>query len=268
MFSCFPFVYIDLALAGVQDHFYSDVLRSSNGVMLGAKEFRAPQGSLGLGAVTAQRCFVIMLGADSRFDLRQYFHASPAATLSNGPVWQWAVHIDEFDPGHIGTMPEGKPRLSQLFATQVGHDYVVVANNLEDLQEVVNKLASSGASYGNLTAMHGWETIRRHEVWGYRRYRHTEATDTMAAGMADVAPGTEAFACFLDLRKKTLTAQLIPGPVDGARAAQRLNARNDFPPLMRSEKGIWETSITFSNDEKSDEAAWDVVGLFGFIVYS
>jgi hypothetical protein len=150
----------------------------------------------------------------------------------------------------------------------VRHDYVVVANNLGDLREVAGKLAAPDANSVDLAWMRDGENIRQHEVWAYRRYPRSGVSDPMAAGMADVVPGTEALTCFVDLQKKTLTVKLIPGSAEGEGTAVKMNARQGFPALKPSGNGRWESSVAISGDAQSDEAVNAVVGLFGFIVYS
>ena len=264
----YPFEYLNLAIAGLPDKFFSRVLNDSVGVFVGAKEFRPPQGSSGLGSVLSHRCYVVLLRDGSKFDLKQHFRTDLAAALVNGPVWKWAVHIDEFGPEHIGRMPAGKPRLSQLFATQVGRQYILISNNLKELRDVANELVSGNQKLENLTRIHDWGTISQYDVWGYRRYRYSGVISKVAAAMEDVEPGTEAVACFLDSQKKTLTVQLFINTVQGERTVERMNTRNNFPPLIQSRKGLWASSILLSGDNKSDEAVLVIVGLFGFRIYS
>jgi hypothetical protein len=211
---------------------------------------------------------VVLLGDASEFDLKRHFQTEPVAVLANGPVWKWAVHIDEFGPEHIGRMPAGKPRPSEIFATQVRREYILVSNNLKELQEIAKELASANQKLENLTRMHDWESISHHDVWAYRRYRYSGVTNKVAAGMEDVAPGTEAVACFLDSQTKTITVRLFIDTAAGKHTVERMNSKNKFPPLMRSRKDLWETSILLSGDNKSNEATLVIVGLFGFLAYS
>src|SRR5216683_4056243 len=47
----FPFAYLEAALSELQGGIFADMLNDSDGILQGAREFRSPQGSLGLGAV-------------------------------------------------------------------------------------------------------------------------------------------------------------------------------------------------------------------------
>jgi hypothetical protein len=252
----FPFVYLKGALDTVDSRTYADVLANSEAVLVGAKDFRPPSG---LGAVRSQRCYVAILKSRSGFDFRRYFH-EPAANSADGmPIWSWTAKLSEFG--------ENDTKSSSIYAAQVGQSYALVSNDLKELQTLAARLSSHDGDSQPLTGVREWSSVSRHEVWGYRRYRHTGVVDQMAAGMTDVRPGAEALAFFLDSREKAIVLRLFLNPPADERTVALINSRATLPPLKPSGGGVWETTIPLAGNEESSERTFIVVGLFGFPVY-
>jgi len=254
----FPFSYLQGALDALAGQFPTDTLASSEAVLVGAKDFQPPKG---LGPVRSQRCYVVVLGKRGAPDLRKTFNYDPVASAAGAPVWNWGAKLGEFGEGDL--------RTSSLYAVVVANSYLLVSNNLAELQSVADKLASvTDDSSRTLSGIRQWESVSRHEFWGYRRYRHTGVADRMAAGMADVTPSAEALIFFLDSNKKSVLRLLASDD----RTAEKMNAGISkagvgWPPLKASGARAWETAISFSGDEQSAERTFIVVGLFGFPVY-
>jgi hypothetical protein len=167
----------------------------------------------------------------------------------------------------VGEFGENDPKPSSLFATQVGRSYALVSNDLKELQVVAQRLASSDGDSEALNGIREWESVRQHEVWGYRRYRHSGIVDPMAAGMADVTPGVEALMFFLDSKKKAGVLRLFLKSHADERTVAMMNSRATLPPLKPSGVGAWQTTFPLAGDENSFEHLADVVGLFGFATY-
>jgi hypothetical protein len=120
-----------------------------------------------------------------------------------------------------------------------------------------------------LSEIREWKSVSQHEVWGYRRYRHTGIADPMAAGVADVTSSAEALIFLLNSDKKAGVLRLLASDDSTAEKmnAGMAKARVAWTPLKPSGAGAWETTIPFSGDEQSADRTFVVVGLFGFPVY-
>ena len=257
----FPFWYLEGALDNFGKQFSTSILAGSEAVLVGAKDFQAPRGPRGLGPVRSQRCYVVVLGKHGAPDLRKTFNYDPVAFVAGAPVWNWGASLGEFG--------DGDPRASSLYGAAIANSYFLVCNDLPDLQSVAGKLASTTDDSARvLGEIRGWQPVSQHELWGYRRYRHTGVADRMAAGMADVTPSAEALIFFLDSNRKGVLRLLASdsGTPDKINAAMT-NARVSWPPLKPSGPGAWESTISFSGDEQSADRTFIVVGLLGFPVY-
>jgi len=254
----FPFAYLEGALDSLESPASGAVLANSESILLGAKDFLPPAG---LGPVRSQRCYVVVLKNRSAFDLSKYFQTTSVASAAGMPVWTWTAKLGEFG--------ENDQRLSSLHAMQIGQSYVLVANDRKELQLLAGHLASKDRDSHILGEIREWESVSRHEVWGYRRYRHAKIVDPMAAGMADVTSSAEALIFLLNSDKKAGVLRLLASDDSTAEKmnAQMAKAKIEWTPLKPSGRGAWETTIPFSGDEQSADRTFIVVGLFGFPVY-
>jgi hypothetical protein len=252
----FPFVYLRGALESIGSSTYADLLGNSEGALVGAKDFRPP---VGLGAVRSQRCYVVILKPRSAFDFRKYFHKGAVASAAGMPVWNWTAKLNEFG--------ENDPKPSSLYAAQVGQSYALVSNDLSELQLLAANLRSPSDELQVPEGVRNWSSLSRHDVWGYRRYAHASVTDRMAAGMADIGPGAEALAFFLDLHRKAIAVRLYLNPPTDERTVAMINSQATLPPLHPTGSGVWETDILLSGNEQALERTFIVIGLFGFAVY-
>lgn len=233
----------------------AEILRSGEAVLVGAKDFRPPTG---LGSVQSQFCYIIVLGTQGAPDLRKYFSGFPAGSASGNPVWQWSAPPQE-----------GHPTPYAFYVAQISGSYVLVSNNLDELQTVASRLISSEKSTPTLTDVRDWKLISQHDYWGYRRYRHSGVVNKDAAGVSDVTPSAEALIFFADPIQKTGVLRLLDadGGSRGKLNAAMSKAKAPLPPLRPSGEGAWEAMIPFAGDQETGERMFDVMGLFGFAVY-
>jgi hypothetical protein len=250
-----PFAYLIRALNSLDNSASNEILRRSEAVLVGAKDFRAPAG---LGAVHAKLCYVLLLRTGSGLDSRRYFNKSSPTTVSGINIWNWSADIGEFG--------EGDRRSSSVFATQVADSYLVVANDIKDLTEIVGQLNSAKNISGSSDSMRGLDSVRQHELWGYRHYRHDEIVDRTAAGMADVTPGTEALYFYVDVADKKAVLGIL-GSAGGAGTIKNINLADFLPALEERGAGTWESTISLAGNEKSYAQVFGVMGLFGFAIY-
>lgn len=248
-----PFAYLRGGLDSLGKSTAPEILGSSQAVFVGAKDFRPPQG---LGGVQSKFCYVI-LGRGSIPDLRKYFSTTPVSYTAGAPVWKW------FAPPQ-----EGHAKRYSFFMGQVQSSFILISNDLEELQTVANRLTSSDEDTG-ITHIPEWELLSQHDYWGYRQYRHGDAVDREAAGLSDVTPSAKALMFLVDFQKKEGVLRLLASDkstADKLNSAMR-NSRVTLPPLEASNVGAWETVIPLADNERTIERMFIVMGFFGFGVY-
>lgn len=255
-----PFNYLKAGLRQLGTDMPSEVLRNGDSVFLGAKEFSPPDG---LGPVHSRRCYVVVLSGDHDVDLRRHFRASSVASFAGQPVWTWTANL--------GELGENNPRASTLYAAQVGRSYVLVSNDLAEIQTVGEYLTSAAAGAEGLSGIRDWEFVRRHDMWAYRRCRFAGVVDTSAVGLGDFTPAALAVAFWIEPGRKSGTLRLFTSPGD-ASAAVRFNEKMRQPgallsPLAPAGPNLWEVSVSIAEGRRSGEELFEVTGLFGFATY-
>jgi len=251
----YPFALLPGALNSLGKQAADEILESSEAVLVGAKDFRAP---VGLGQVRAQICYVVILKRERALELRKYFTKAPSASAAGSRVWQWSAKLAEFG--------RDDPRLSSLYATQIAQAYLLISNNLRELQTLASRLSSSDQDLQTLAKLRDWESISQHQLWGYRRYRHTGIVNPVAAGTSEVTHGAEALMFFVDFEKKVVVLRLLSSVTDEGTPA-KMNATATLPRFKPRGPGVWEIVAPLSGDEDSFERMFAVMYLFGFGIY-
>jgi hypothetical protein len=259
-----PFGYLYEAYAPVPGHPIKEILKAGSGVFVGAKDFRRPEGSLGLGEVRSRRCYVVLLKNAGSFDIALYLRRLQSATLIDGGMWKWTVHIDEFGPEVVNGMPMGKPKTSSIYSRQIGNRFLLLSNDLQEMKIVSDRLAVVSQDHPTQDEIRKWGEITQNQVWGVRSYEHYVDQDKVAAGTQEVSPGTKAIACFLRLDRKALSVRVFTSSIEGEDTIKKLNSNRLFPLFKPIGAGIWESAIPTSDGAALNAA----MGLFGFIVYS
>ena len=252
----YPFGFLLGALDSLGKQAGNEILENGEGVLVGAKDFRAPAG---LGQVVSQLCYVVILKSGTSFEPRTYFNDAPADTAGDSQIWHWSAKLNEFG--------RDDPRPSSLYAAKVAQSYFLVSNNLTELKEIASRLSTPNRPLPTLSKLREWESVRQHRLWGYRRYRHTGTVNPVAAGTQEVTSGAEALIFFVDFDKKLGVIRLISSLADEGTAA-KMNAKAVLPRFEPRASGIWETLTKFSGDEDSFERMVAVMYFFGFGVYA
>jgi hypothetical protein len=247
-----PFAYLLQGLDALGKSASQEMLSSSDAALVGAKNFRPPAGSTGLGDVQSQFCYVIVLGARSTFDLSKVASKSGVMSSAEGTAWKWSAK---------GT--EGHPEPHVFFASQGAHSYVLISNNLDGLHAMAAKLSAIDTA-PTMSSIRDWESISQHEEWGYRVYRHIEADSKDAAGTVDVTPDVQALAFFVHFKQKAGVLRLF-SPTAGT--ADKMNAARLLSPFKAAGTGAWETIIPLTGDRKSSDQLFVAMSWFGFGVY-
>jgi hypothetical protein len=249
----YPFSYLLAALDNLDANARAQLIENSSSTLVGAKDFLPP---VGLGRVHSSLCYIVVLGEGSKFKLAEHFttNSSQSGVLR---VWGWAPRLGEF--GEDDQSP------SSLYATQLSDRYVLVSNHPDELRQVAERLGSP-AHVPMATVLKDWQLVSQRPFWGYRRYKHTQPKDSVAAGTTDVTAGAEALIFFVDGDKNAGVLRLVSSP-DDEQTAANINARAVVPRFKRDGPGRWETVIQMSGDEDSFEHLFAVMVFFGFGVY-
>jgi hypothetical protein len=251
-----PFADLIGGLRSLGNSASTEIIGKGEAVLIGAKAFRPPTG---LGSVQSTFCYVIVFGGQGVPDLHKYFSGSSVGSASGSPVWQWAAPPQE-----------GHPEAYTLYIAQASRSYVLVSNDLHQVQETAMHLISSEKSVSAMTDIRDWKLISSHDYWGYRHYRHTGVPgDGVASGSSDVTPSAENLIFFADPKQRMGALRLLAADDT---ATEKLNAsmakaKTELPQLRQSGRGAWEAVILFTGDQASAERMFDVMGLFGFAVY-
>lgn len=255
-----PFGLFPGALRSLGEWTANEILKGGEAVLVGAKDFRAPGGSEGLGPVRSQFCYIVILKDDSGIQAQKYFSASepPSGSAAGSPVWHWSAKLNEFG--------RDDPRPSSLYLTQVSTKYLLITNELGDLQDIAARLAPSNQGSQTLGALREWASVREHQIWGYRRYRFTGVLDPVAAATSEVTPNAEALAFFLDFDKRVAVLRLLCSATDES-AAAKIDARRVLPSFKPTGPGVWEIVMPLTGNEGSAERLFAVMDLFGFGIY-
>jgi len=245
-----PFSDLLGSLQSLGDRVPSEVLDAANFVFVGAKDFQAPHG---LGAVQSQFCFVVALRKGSQFDIGNLAKTSPLISSVGEGVWTWE------------TKPtEGQSQSQRYFALQSPHAYLLVSSDIASLRAMSGELGAKNRKALQLPkGIPDWQTLSQHDLWGYRRYRHSEVQDKNAAGTNDVTSTATALLFYIDAGKKDAMLRLLAS--DGS-TAQKMNAAGKLPQLRAIDAGSWETNVSLA-DESSVERVLAAMWLFGFGVY-
>lgn len=242
-----PFANLLQALDPLGKQASSEILGKTNAALVGAKDFRAPGGPPpNLGGVQSRFCYVLVLGIRSTFEINKVAK-SGVMSSAEGVVWKWSARPTE-----------GHAQPYTFYATQVGRSYLLVSNNLDDMRAISTALSNDTTP--SLSALRDWESISQHEVWGYRRYRHTEENKA-AAGTSEVTPDTQALAFFADAKQKTGVLRLF-SPTAGT--ADKMNGTGIVSPFKAAGNGVWETKIPLTGDQKTSEQMFAAMSWFGF----
>jgi hypothetical protein len=243
-----PFAYLLGGFDPLGKQVSAEILGNADAALVGVKDFRPPQGPTGLGDVQSRFCYIIVLRDRNTFDLSKVADKAGVMSPAEASTWKWSVKGGEGHPGPY-----------TYYAMQVAHSYLLISKDRDDLQAVSAKLSASDTPL-SLSGIRDWEGLSQHEVWGYRRYRHTEMNKD-AAGTLQVSPDTEALAFFVNLKQKTAVLRLF-SPT--ASTAQKMNETSLLSPFKVSDSGVWQTVIPLTGNQKSSDQLFVVMSWFGF----
>jgi hypothetical protein len=252
---CIPFGYAADGLNQLVKGGAAEILKDGHTIVAGAKDFRPPHG---LGMVSPQFCYVIVFGERGVPKLSEYLAPTSTIASAGAVIWKWK------------SLPNSKKYPTDLevtfFATEIGPRYLVISNNISELQTVAQKLISPDDPVRIVSEHLDWKIVSPHEYWGYRRYRHDGVEYENAA---EVTPSARALSFFVDLEKKVGIVRLFAD--DGSTAAKwnatfsTDNQEYALPPFKRLSAKVWQTEIPLTSDERVTlSRLFLIVELLGF----
>lgn len=251
-----PYWYFMQGMGALGMEVRREVLKMSSAVLVGAKDFRGPNG---LGPIRFQSCYVLVLPDISQMDIGKHLPSTHRQVYSGTVVYDWTANIREFGDDE----PE---KSTHFFASQIEKQFLLVCNNFEELRATTGALVSSQSDE---TAFKGripeWDSVTEHSLWGYRRYRHNNVADKMAAGMSDIGPDVDALVFLVNLEKRVCTVKLASSEVYGT-TPEKLNSLNFIPRFRPVARRLWRSSYTFF-DEYTQERTLFMMDLLGFGSY-
>jgi len=247
-----PFAYLLLGLdkAGVQAR--KSVLADASAVLLGTKDYLPPNG---LGRTVSTRCYAVVLRQGNSIEISRYVDKSTLLSTTGPQIWKWSASLGEFG--------ERDPRPSSVYATQIGHTFILVSNNLEELKNASEQLTAlhNGPA---VTGIREWDDVSHHEFWGYRKYRHDQppAASTTFAGTKGIKPDAEALILYVDHKRNSGILRLLGSKVDDG-TAKSLTAEMTMPPLKPVGPGVWANIFPLADAGPYSETPFQIMWLFG-----
>lgn len=234
----------------------SEILRNSEAILVGAKEFRPPAG---FGAVQSRRCYIV-IPKDGNYDLRKYFRHATDESSGGLQVWKWSAQFGEYGE-------DDPKRSSTFYASQIASSYLVIANNRDDLQETVSRLAAANDSKAMLARVPDWDTVSEHKFWGYRRLGDSRVLNTEAEGMSLLTINAKTIILFVDSDDKQCVILIVSSDM-GRNSALTEKAASILPPFKHLGGGLWEAMLPFAENEEGHDRLFVVLNLFGFGEYT
>ena len=247
-----PFGYFVSGLDHRSHQLRSELLRNSESILLGTKDYLPPDG---LGRVVSTRCYIAVLTDGSRISVSHYLGKPNQQTPSGLPVWNWTVDLGEFG--------DRTTHLSSLYAAQIGNTYFVVSNNLDELQSASQEMGSS-SEHAALPQIREWDSVKQHEFWGYRKLTSSESRPpaTIFNGLKGIQPEAEALILYVDFEHKSGLLRVLSSNPDD-QSAHNLSTIWKMPPPKSIGRGKWDISFTLTGSGTFPESSFQVLWLFG-----
>lgn len=250
------FIYLQAALDSLSLPATDDALTNSDSIIVGAKNFRPPAR---FGTELSQRCYVVILKDRHSFNLsRHTTNNTPVSTEGEIRAWKWVAQVDGFEDGP-----------SELYATQIGNSFLLVANDLQELQQVARRLQNLSTS--EVTIKSGtseWQKLLPYEMWGYRSYHKNTSTSHPSGGLIDVPKNAKSLTFFLDTQSKKLVLNLtVDEPIDESTIA-KMYSSNRLPSPQLISANMWELVIPLSGNAESFRQMASIITLYGFAIFA
>ncbi|MGC1396981.1 MAG: hypothetical protein WA827_00470 [Candidatus Binatus sp.] len=242
------------------------MLAKSEAVLMGGKGFVPSEGE---GAAQVSRfCYIVTFGVEGQPDFQKYAAKAHKTSMAGGTVWSWQVHS-----------PDPRGQTVTYYAAQIRDSYLVVSNDLGELQAITRKLTSSGDFSTTLSGIRDWIILGQHEYWGYRRVRHDGVVEKDASRLESTLPGAETIIMFADIKRKIAIVRVLGVHANKVvemtkqrdeqqrDALKRLGLRQSFAApqeFKATDPRTLEKMFSLSGGEQSEGEIVTSMGLFGF----
>lgn len=191
----------------------ANMLAKSEAALMGSKGCIPPEGEGA--AQVSSFCYIVNFGTRRRSDFGKFAAKARETSKQGEPVWSWQVHS-----------PEPPMRTITYYAAQIGDSYLLVSNDLGELQAIMKRLTSSDDASMTLSGIRDWTILSQHKYWGYRCMRHDGVVEKDAARLEFTMPGAETSGSSPQPHGPSRVYRMIPQVRGGQRVRQERNQRN------------------------------------------
>jgi hypothetical protein len=240
------------AIAALGTSAAAQIWRGTRWVLVGAADFKAPNGQSGLGDVRSRSTVVFVFKHPGEIRLEEIADKTVLKRTPDGAAWTWSAPT------------EGHREPFVFVATQVSGSYLIISDSEEDCRAIASVLLRPDQSTFEPHPFNAGAAAQSKLV-GYRRYTHAE-TDKVAAATTEVSDDAVSLGFVLDEPSATVLFDLS---AKTPRTADQLNAERLLPPLLlqNTESGRWAATIQLRNNGETMDQLFVVMSLFGFGVY-
>lgn len=212
--------------------------------LVGAKDFVMPEG---LGLVGSHKCYIGISEEGAQPQLGEIFRQATIEPIDEHTVWTWSM------PPY-----EGHSNPTSFFAAQIGHSYLLVANNREDFRYIARLLASTDTAIANSLRVFDWDNFSAHQYWAYRLLRRDGNSDGEASALTRLDADVTAisFAADIDKRQAVLRVQSSDSEM---KTLPKVLPESELMRFHVHGPGVWEANIPLTQDHPGSEA---MAGLF------
>jgi hypothetical protein len=244
-----PFLELIEAIKTLGPDTAKDLENSYGSVLVGAKDFTPPKG---LGAVGSRKCYVGISKNGTQPNIELDFRGVMHESIEGRQVWTWSL-----------SPSEGDSERRKLYAAQIDGSYLVLANNLQDFEEVVRGLTASASPMPARINGSDWETLSEHNYWVYRLIRRSGVISADAAGINGLAPDVIELMFLADVDTRRGFLRVFSSD-KSMKTTPRVPLNAELNLLHPVGAGIWQTTVAMSKDETGYDTLFRVFYSLGF----
>lgn len=246
-----PFEYLISGLDALKSHARSEILGTSDSVVMGGKGFVPPNGVGGF--QISDYCYIVNFAKRNSPQLKKYFDGPPVASLPGEvPVWTWDTDLHYETP---------RPKIT-FYATRLG-PYLLFASSLDELRVMARKLTSADDPSKTLNGIREWASVSRYDYWAYRKPPYGRGANSDGLGLDRLLSDTEICIFYADTKNRSAVLQIFE------RANRDPYAPNIPPSLKllsfkpRVDGGL-EAGFALSEQQVTAGQIFAALSLFGF----
>jgi|ERR1700678_3918958 hypothetical protein len=256
-FLVLPFTFLADGLAEIGGQAAVDLLHSSDAVLVGAKDFRAPSS---FGMIQSKFCYVVALDRQNIIESRKIFqHLSISSIDHVGPVWTWT-----------GRLREGQSAPITYYAATVADSYLLVSNTVDEMKDIVHQLGSPANGELKPSELRRLKQVEQCEYWAYRHSLDSVIGED-ATQVPYLAGGVTGLSFCVNFRRRTGAFRVF-GPTIDSHTVAAMNAylvksmRTGSPIFRLTGAGTCEATVdlTANPHPNGGISMLAIVDLLGF----